>query len=319
MLQFSTLLPNNFFVLAAMIGILTSGSSFAQTEPNCSLIPGTVIHSVDFGSGLAQISATNPEHFGFITTYDQKFEEEKVNDSMFAFENKLRDDFGVWEDGLQDHTSEDGTGYMMVVNGDFAHGEYYRDTLSELCVGASYHFSAFLKNIFLPQTTYPVVIKPNVRFELREIDGTLVKVYNTGTIESGSLNPWIEYGVSFVAPSQRLVFLLISDAEGGIGNDLAIDDITVTAGQLPTQVDASFTATQLLVYPNPARKEATISLTGQTALETISISDMLGKEVFNIKTDGQMVVVPLQDFERGIYMINVRSVQGIVTKRLVVE
>ena len=36
---------------------------------------------------------------------------------------------------------------------------------------------------------------------------------------------WWKYGLSFVASNRSVVLLMISNATGGFGNDLAIDDI----------------------------------------------------------------------------------------------
>jgi hypothetical protein len=48
----------------------------------------------------------------------------------------------------------------------------------------------------------------------------------TGNISATQDMTWVKYGLSFTATTTSVTLLLISNAPGGYGNDLAIDDIT---------------------------------------------------------------------------------------------
>ena len=123
--------------------------------------------------------------------------------------------FGTWL-GIGDN-SLDPNGYMMVVNASFAPGLFYEQEVDFLCENSLYSFSADIINLIRPNVNE---LPPNVSFL---IDG--VEQYSTGNIpESGQ---WNTYGFTFTtAPGQTSVTLsLRNNAPGGIGNDIALDNI----------------------------------------------------------------------------------------------
>ncbi|CAF1462442.1 unnamed protein product, partial [Rotaria sordida] len=115
-----------------------------------------------FGNGSVQYSTATPDSFNFSTQYAQQNGPGTI-DGMFSFVNLIPDDFaGTWHINATDHTGDEG-GYMMLVNGDFRSGEFYRSQVNDLCVGLRYELSAYLANIGVPSD----LIEPNVRFEVR--------------------------------------------------------------------------------------------------------------------------------------------------------
>ena len=128
--------------------------------------------------------------------------------------------YGTWL-AINDN-STDPNGYMMVVNASFDEGLFYEEEVTGLCDDALYEFSADVINLIKPSVGGH--IKPNVSFL---IDG--VNVFDTGDIpQSGN---WINFGFTFTtAPGQTSVTLsLRNNAPGGIGNDLALDNISFRA------------------------------------------------------------------------------------------
>ncbi len=178
---------------------------------------------ITFGSGSARYSTATPNDFDFNTTYKQRFEP-VTNDGMFSFVSSVHDDFnGAWHTGATDHTGNDG-GYMYLVNADFKPGQFYNGRVDNLCIGLRYEFSVYLANLCKPSGK----INPNVLFEVRSTDGNiLLAQLNSGNIIEQENLTWEKYGFSFVAPSSSVNLLMISNAPGGIGNDIVIDDIAL--------------------------------------------------------------------------------------------
>lgn len=131
----------------------------------------------------------------------------------------------------------DNSGYMLMVNADYVASEIYRQTISNLCPNTYYEFSAWVKNICAtcgidsigqqftgtptaPSSGYPGVY-PNLSFSLNGID-----YYNTGEIDTLG---WLKKGFTFKTDSNQTsaVFTIRNNAQGGGGNDWALDDISV--------------------------------------------------------------------------------------------
>jgi len=117
-----------------------------------------------------------------------------------------------------DHTSGDGTGRMMTINASYDKGIFFRRKFTNLVPGKSYKFSAWLMSLS------DDAIKPNATFQV--IDPTSGAVLNQ--VSSGNItvhNVWNEYSMNFVPTSTELDLVLLNNALGGNGNDIALDDI----------------------------------------------------------------------------------------------
>jgi hypothetical protein len=143
---------------------------------------------------------------------------------MFSFINSVHDDFnGAWHTNALDHSGNNG-GYMYLVNADFTPGQFYNGRVDNLCVGLRYEFSVYLANLCKPSGK----INPNVLFEVRSTDeNVLLAQLNSGDIAEHDSLTWEKYGFSFIAPNSSVNLLMISNARGGDGNDIVIDDIAL--------------------------------------------------------------------------------------------
>ena len=177
---------------------------------------------VTFGSDSAQFSSSSPAHFNFTTTYEQKFQP-TVEDGRFAFVNLIYNHNNAWHANATDH-SEDKNGYMYLVNADRKPGRFYNGRVNNLCVGLRYEFSVYLANLCKRLNR----IKPNVLFEVRSAaDNELLAHLNSGDVAEHDKLTWKKYGVSFIARTSSVDLSMISNALGGAGNDLVIDDIAL--------------------------------------------------------------------------------------------
>ncbi len=170
----------------------------------------------DFGRGSVNIVPTSPGYApGFTYTANVP-----PDDGEYTITNDMRlwsNSFPAWI-RIGDN-SLDPRGYMMVVNASYAPGIFYEQIIDNLCENTLYEFTADIINIVRIGTTGH--IKPNVSFLL---DG--VVQYTTGNIAQDE--EWHTYGFTFITgPGQfSLKLTLQNNAPGGIGNDLALDNIS---------------------------------------------------------------------------------------------
>ncbi|MEL6923954.1 MAG: gliding motility-associated C-terminal domain-containing protein, partial [Bacteroidota bacterium] len=192
--------------------------------PNGMLCNGSLGENIfedgDFGSGAPNVLTPDPQfapgyfyqtnpppNDGFYTITNST-----INWGSFAATNWF---------GTEDN-SEDPNGYMMVVNASFDPGIFYENVIEGLCENTLYEFTADVINIVGPSV--PNHIKPNVSFLLDDEEQ-----YTTGDVPQDAT--WRTYGFSFFTgpTTNSLKLTLRNNAPGGIGNDLALDNITFRA------------------------------------------------------------------------------------------
>ena len=169
----------------------------------------------DFGSGPDNVVLTDPN----IAPGYQYTTNVPPNDGFYTLTNDMNEWgylFGGWIPITDD--SDDPNGYMMVVNASFSPGVFYEQTVDGLCENTTYEFSASIINILARQSGG---IRPNVSFF---IDG--IEFFRTGPIEQ--TDNWQRVGFTFTTElgQESALLTLSNNAPGGIGNDLALDNIS---------------------------------------------------------------------------------------------
>ena len=170
----------------------------------------------DFGSGAANVVQIDPQIApGYTYTTDPP------SDGFYIITN----DIAVWPQAfgwieIMDN-SPDPEGYMMVVNASYNPSLFYEQEIVGLCENTLYEFSADIINLIKIGTN---IIEPNVSFLIDNI-----VEYETGDIPE--TEQWETYGFTFTTqPGQTSVNLsLRNNAPGGIGNDIALDNISFRA------------------------------------------------------------------------------------------
>lgn len=135
----------------------------------------------------------------------------------------------AWFSGAADHTSGNGTGYMAFYNSSEQPGEFYSQTVSNLCGATTYEFAAWVANALNPAVL--IGVNPDISFVIEQTDGTVLASYNTGPVTQNNVFTWVQHGFFFTTPANTgtVVLKMINNSPGGnanVGNDLAIDDIT---------------------------------------------------------------------------------------------
>lgn len=173
----------------------------------------------NFGAGEPNFLPVNPNiapGYRYVTN-------NPVNDGEYTITNGTQNwsEISSWEWLSTGDNSANPEGYMMLVNADYDPGLFYEEQITGLCENSLFEFKASILNLARAGTNK---IKPNVSFL---IDG--VEVYTTGLIPANER--WNVYGFTFTTdPGQTSVTLALrNNAPGGIGNDLAIDNISFRA------------------------------------------------------------------------------------------
>ncbi len=161
------------------------------------------------------------------------------NDGEYTISNTTEYLNWSWQKSL-DHTNDaPGTyGNMLVVNASYTPGEFYRRRVSNLCPNQIYRFSAWVLNIHRAGSNF---IKPNVTFQIQNTSGTILGTVSTGNLQEESAEVWKNFYLDFKSDSgsSQVEVVLINNAPGGIGNDLAIDDVSFSPCGPATSITAS--------------------------------------------------------------------------------
>jgi gliding motility-associated-like protein len=235
----------------ALLLLLVSVSSYAQLG-FCAGSKGDPLFSENFGNGTTY----GPALSAGITTYP--FVTGAPNDGFYTlfYHSNL---YSTWHYSL-DHTPDatNGTnGKMLIVNANAGtSGDFYKKTVSGLCVNTTFEFSAWLLNVYNPTSNYCGAgqIPINVRFEIwNSAETILLGSGNTGNIMGTPAPLWQQFALVFTTVSETSVVLKMkNNGLGGCGNDLAIDDISFSAcGDLTTVSSPSIVGSAYSTCTNP--------------------------------------------------------------------
>lgn len=206
------------FVFAISICLHANAQSCLST---CSGNLGdNIFPNGDFGSGTANILQTDPKLApGYTYTIYPP-----PNDGLYTITNNTTS-WGSYAANdwvnIEDNGPEP-NGYMMVVNASYTPGLFFEKKVP-VCENTLYQFSIDVISVAISRPGYSPIL-PNLSFL---IDDKIA--CSTGDVAANG--QWFTYRFSFnTAPGVTEVKLsLRNNAPGGIGNDLAIDNISFRA------------------------------------------------------------------------------------------
>jgi gliding motility-associated-like protein len=218
----------------------------------CTGSKGAAIFTENFGNGTTY----GPQLPAGITNYP--FVAGAPNDGFYTLFNNTNL-YSTWHNS-PDHTpdaSNGPNGKALIVNANAGtSGDFYKRTVTGLCINTTFEFSAWLMNVYNPGSGFcgGGEIPINVRFEIwNDTEILLLGSGNTGNI-MGSFSPnWQQFALVFTTTSQTAVVLKMkNNGTGGCGNDLAIDDIEFRAcGESTTITSPGVVGSNLVTCQNP--------------------------------------------------------------------
>ena len=148
-----------------------------------------------------------------------------VNDGSYALVPGIDTTYGGWWHTGDDQTPGDTLGRAMLVNADFVAGKFFSKSFTGLQVGSNYDFSAWITNA----NNGGSPILPNIKFRVVDpASGAVLSTFDTGTLANQPSLIWTRYALSFTATQSTVRLELVNNANGGSGNDLALDDIGIS-------------------------------------------------------------------------------------------
>ncbi|NEU07586.1 gliding motility-associated C-terminal domain-containing protein [Flavihumibacter sp. R14] len=209
------------FFLALLPILFSSPEGKAQT---CNGSLGDPVVNITFGAGAAAALPLPPG----VTSY-RYTSISCPDDGLYTMTSQMSPCFNnTWHNVPEDHTPNDISGNMMLINASYDPSDFYIQRVGGLCGGTTYEFAAWVVNVLRGNGN---TIKPNLTFNIESTSGTILGTYNTGDIPETPSATWKQHGFFFTTlPGvEEVVIRLTNNAPGGIGNDLALDDITFRA------------------------------------------------------------------------------------------
>lgn len=107
-----------------------------------------------------------------------------------------------------------------------------------------------------------------------------------------------------VSPTEPTLYSVVSTTEHGCMDSISVTVLCHTASISTTD------EMQFRIYPNPVSSQSKLTVEG-IDIETITVFNMLGKEVAKITAKGEKKIdIPVGDFARGVYVISVKDSLG---------
>ncbi|MDB9990789.1 fibronectin type III domain-containing protein, partial [Flavobacteriales bacterium] len=157
----------------------------------------------------------------------------------------------------------------------------------------------------------------NFKFECDYSTGTW-EVFADGVSQGTFVNPDPVASVN-IYPGTGVEYYLDNVEWAAVTDDAcrsARTEAVVTVEDCSSINELSFK--DLSIYPNPNNGQFTI--TNSQEMTELIITDLQGKVILNnVNINLNKMNVDLTDFERGIYMINIKTIDGMITKTVTVQ
>ncbi|MGJ8592571.1 MAG: LamG-like jellyroll fold domain-containing protein [Aquaticitalea sp.] len=239
-------------------GILDSVEELACKNSSFSITTNYKFLNETFGTGnRTQINTT----YDAITTYNYEDGTDggngiDLNDGKYTVYYRAANGDGInqtpnaevssWADQYwylgTDHTPGDTNGRMAMFNASYEPGLFYTASIKGSLPNVPVTYSFWALN--LDRTDAPGIgsrLRPNIKVEFRDVNNNLLTSITTGDIApttAGNLDgDWYNFSASLTFNVSEFNVYFINNEVGGLGNDLAIDDIEITQTLCDTDND----------------------------------------------------------------------------------
>jgi Secretion system C-terminal sorting domain len=126
---------------------------------------------------------------------------------------------------------------------------------------------------------------------------------------------WVRLNISMDVTPILGSYKIIDYAYNTIPNQPILAGQTIATGI----IENSF-ASSINLFPNPADNHFTIALGSNNQKVEVTITDITGKIIYTtVASETQKIVVNTNDFNEGIYFVQIQAAGFIATKKLVIE
>ena len=94
-----------------------------------------------------------------------------------------------------------------------------------------------------------------------------------------------------------------------------IDNVSFSSGTTSVSL---FHQNEAMVYPNPAKEKLTVNTIGLNATKIV-LTDMAGKTVYQSQVMNEKVSIDVSQYAKGIYLLQLQSESGLISKKISVE
>ncbi|WP_284652570.1 T9SS type A sorting domain-containing protein [Flavobacterium terrisoli] len=147
---------------------------------------------------------------------------------------------------------------------------------------------------------------------------TLTGATQAGADISVSGNVYVQQTRTFTAPTAGTYYVIMNNASPAVttNTNMFLDTVAITS----VLANDQFLASSFNVYPNPANNFVTISNTTDALVNGAEIVDMNGRVVKSQKVANvSETQINVSDLANGVYMMNISTDRGSLTKKLVIE
>ncbi|WP_067145208.1 LamG-like jellyroll fold domain-containing protein [Pseudotamlana agarivorans] len=274
-------------------GILdTVENNICKSNPSASKAETVFLYET-FGAGTNRVEID--ANFAAASTTYEYLASGDVVDGKYTVYHNARDiaswSAGYWYQG-DDYTPNDTNGRMAIFNAEnVAGGVFYENQISGVTPDVEVTYSFAVINLDREEHD-PPRSKPNVLMQILSSDGTKILAEDsTKDIEPSDSVSWEVFYLSFFPKTSDFMVRLINQSVGGLGNDLAIDDIRVV--QLFCDSDGDGVADVLDIDDDHDGIPNVVEL-GKASLDTDKDATLLGDNWIDSNTNGVH-----DDFESG--------------------
>lgn len=104
---------------------------------------------------------------------------------------------------------------------------------------------------------------------------------------------------------------------GPLGNNSDLIGIDTFNVQRPAMGTNDFLSSNIVVYPNPAKNEINISNSIGAIVNSMNLTDLNGRVVKSQELNTQECRININDLASGIYLMNITTDLGLVTKKII--
>jgi len=151
----------------------------------------------------------------------------------------------------------------------------------------------------------------------------VVQTYTSEVINASSGNPYTFSNSHVTAPDGEYALAVQYQPSGSgpfmvVGSDYYLNPIIIHV-HTNAGVTTVTSKDDISVYPNPANDIVNIVSAG-TAIDHVSITDIEGREVvqFNVDKNQSVITVPVSNFSAGMYLVQLHTADGVVTRKIVI-